>query len=45
MRKGLTEEEIKKLLEVFCPRDVEMIISKFSTADIRKVINHPTMEK
>lgn len=45
MTKGLTEQEVKKLLEVFCPRDVEMIISKFSASDIRKVINHPSMQK
>ena len=45
MPKGLTREEIKKLLEVFCPRDVEIIISKFSASDIRKVINNPTMQK
>ena len=45
MTKGLTREEIKKLERLFCPRDIEKIISKFSAEDIRKVINHPTMEK
>lgn len=45
MTKGLTEKEIKELLKVFSPRDVEMIISKFSASDIRKVINQPMMQK
>lgn len=45
MTKGLTEEEIKELLRVFSPRDVEIIISKFSAEDIRRVINHPADEK
>ncbi|MGN1372146.1 MAG: hypothetical protein ACI4XM_07735 [Candidatus Coprovivens sp.] len=44
MPKGLTEKEIKELLRVFSPRDVEIIITKFSAEDIRKVINHPTFE-
>lgn len=41
MQKGLTDRELEKLKRVFCPRDVEIILSKFSIADIRKVINHP----
>lgn len=45
MSKGLTREEIKELLKVFSPHDVELIISKFSAADIRKVINNPEMQK
>jgi len=38
MQKGLTREEIRELLKIFSPYDVELIISKFSVADIRKVI-------
>lgn len=45
MTKGLTIEEIKKLERIFCPRDIEIILTKFSKEDIRKVINHPAMEK
>lgn len=45
MKKGLTDQELKKLQKIFCPRDIEIILSKFSVADIRKVINHPTMER
>ncbi len=45
MQKGLTDQEVKKLLKVFSPRDVEIIISKFSAADIRKVINNPDTEE
>lgn len=45
MLKGLTKEEIRELLKVFSPRDVEFIISKFSVADIRKVINNSEMQK
>lgn len=44
MTKGLTREEIRKLERIFCPRDVEIILSKFSKKDIKKVINHPTFE-
>ncbi len=39
MYKGLTEEELKKLQRIFCPRDIEIMISKFGIANIRKVIN------
>lgn len=45
MTKGLTEKEIKELLKVFSPLDVEIIISKFSTSDIRRVINQSEMQK
>ena len=45
MTKGLTREEIKKMERIFCPRDIEIILSKFSKEDKRKVINHPTMKK
>ena len=44
MNKGLTKEEMRKLERIFCPRDVEIILSKFSKKHIRKVINHPTFE-
>lgn len=39
MTKGLTDEELKKLRKIFCPRDIEIMISKFGVANIRKVIN------
>lgn len=45
MTKGLTEKEIKELLRVFSPIDVEIIISKFSAKDIRRVINQAAEEE
>ena len=45
MQKGLTDEEVRKLLKVFSPCDVERILQKFSIADIRRVINNPDTEE
>ena len=45
MYKGLTEKEIKELARIFCSRDLEIILSKFSKEDIRRVIDHPTFKK
>lgn len=45
MKKGLTDKELKQLQRVFCPRDIELILSKFSLADIRKVLNGPKDKK
>lgn len=45
MTKGLTRKEIEKMQRIFCPRDVGIILSKFSKKDIQKAINHPAMQK
>lgn len=45
MKKGLTDKELKELQRIFCPRDIELILSKFSLADIRKVLNGTANDK
>lgn len=45
MTKGLTKEELKKMERIFCPKDIEIILTKFSRDDIRKVIDHPVIKK
>lgn len=39
MKNELTPKELQKLGRVFSPRDIEMILKKFTVEQIREVIN------
>ena len=36
----LSADEMKKLKRLFCPRDIEILLSKFSIEDIKKVLSN-----